>query len=482
MEDLADRSATELARLVAAREVSPVAVVQAALERVDRYNPALNAVVTLNESALDDARELERRLARGEQPGPLTGLPVGIKDVTPVAGLRTTYGSPLYKDHVPAEDALVVRRLRAAGAVILGKTNCPEFAAGGNTFNDVFGRTRNPWDPTKSAGGSTGGGAAALATGMIALAEGTDLGGSLRIPASFCGVVGLRPSPGLVPTHPADWVWDTLQVTGPVARTAEDVALMLQAVAGPSRHAPLSQPARSRDFVAAVAAGVPPGLRLAYCRDIAGIGVDDEIERVCRSAALGLEQAGATVEEIALDLSEARPAFLALRGLWFVSWMYRRLDRLDGFGQNVAGNIRAGLETTTRDLAAAEDVRSRLWHRFGELFERFDHLLTPCMAVPPFPVEQNYPERIAGKPMQTYVDWIAPTFILSLTGLPVAAVPCGLGADGLPVGLQIVGKPQGEEAVLALAQHVQDRFPIGRPPLTRLSAAPLSAPARSPRR
>src|SRR6266508_1084283 len=470
MEDLADRSATELARLVRSREVSPVEVIEACLARVERYNPAVNA------------GDLELRLVRGEEVGLLTGLPVGIKDVTPVAGLRTTYGSPLYKDHVPAEDALVVRRLRAAGAVILGKTNCPEFAAGGNTFNDVFGRTRNPWDPTKSAGGSTGGGAAALATGMIALAEGTDLGGSLRIPASFCGVVGLRPSPGLVPTHPADWVWDTLQVTGPVARTAEDVALMLQAVAGPSRHAPLSQPARSRDFVAAVAAGVPPGLRLAYCRDITGIGVDDEIERVCRSAALGLEQAGATVEEIALDLSEARPAFLALRGLWFVSWMYRRLDRLDGFGQNVAGNIRAGLETTTRDLAAAEDVRSRLWHRFGELFERFDHLLTPCMAVPPFPVEQNYPEAIAGKPMQTYVDWIAPTFILSLTGLPVAAVPCGLGADGLPVGLQIVGKPQGEEAVLALAQHVQDRFPIGRPPLTRLSAAPLSVPARSPRR
>src|SRR5881397_206697 len=182
MEDLAARSATELARLVACREVSPVEVVEACLARFERYNGAINAVVTLNERALDDARELERRLARGEQPGPLTGLPVGIKDVTPVAGLRTTYGSPLYKDHVPTEDALVVRRLRAAGAVILGKTNCPEFAAGGNTFNDVFGRTRNPWDPTKSAGGSTGGGAAGLVTGMIALAEGTDLGGSLRIP------------------------------------------------------------------------------------------------------------------------------------------------------------------------------------------------------------------------------------------------------------------------------------------------------------
>ena len=182
--------------------------------------------------------QLDRRLARGEDPGLLCGLPVGIKDVTPVAGLRTTFGSPIYADHVPKEDALVVRRLREAGAVILGKTNCPEFAAGGNTFNEVFGRTRNPWDPTKSAGGSTGGGAAALATGMIALAEGTDLGGSLRIPASFCGVVGLRPSVGLVPTHPTDWVWDTLQVTGPMARTAEDVALMLQAIAGPSECSP----------------------------------------------------------------------------------------------------------------------------------------------------------------------------------------------------------------------------------------------------
>src|SRR5258705_6996330 len=232
MDDLADRSAPERARLVASRELSPVEVVEACLARVERYTPAVNAVVTLNPRALDDAGELELRLVRGEEVGLLAGLPVGIKDVTPVAGLRTTYGSPLYRDHVPTEDALVVRRLRDAGAVIIGKTNCPEFAAGGNTFNEVFGRTRNPWDPTRSAGGSTGGGAAGLVTGMIALAEGTDLGGSLRIPASFCGVVGLRPSVGLVPTYPSDWAWDTLQVEGPMARTAADVALMLQAVAG----------------------------------------------------------------------------------------------------------------------------------------------------------------------------------------------------------------------------------------------------------
>src|SRR5438270_637885 len=245
MEDLAVRSATALARLARSREVSPVEVVEACLARVERYNPAVNAVVTLNPRALDDAGDLELRLVRGEEVGLLAGLPVGIKDVTPVAGLRTTYGSALYRDHIPAEDALVVRRLRDAGAVILGKTNCAEFAAGAHTFNDVFGRTRNPWDPTRSAGGSTGGGAAGLATGMIALAEGTDLGGSLRIPASFCGVVGLRPSVGLVPTYPTDWAWDTLQVEGPVARTAEDVAPVSRVLreVRPSAHAVHGGPA-----------------------------------------------------------------------------------------------------------------------------------------------------------------------------------------------------------------------------------------------
>ncbi len=469
MEDLADRSATELARLVACRDVSPVEVVDACLARVARYNPVVNAVVTLNERARDDARELERRLARGDAPGPLCGVPVGIKDVTPVAGLRTTFGSPLYADYVPPEDALVVRRLRAAGAVILGKTNCPEFAAGGNTFNEVFGRTRNPWDPTRSAGGSTGGGAAALVTGMIALAEGTDLGGSLRIPASFCGVVGLRPSVGLVPTYPADWLWDTLQVEGPVARTAEDAALMLQVVAGPSSLTPVSQPRAGRDFVAAVAAGVPRGLRLAYCPDIAGIGVDPAIADVCRRAVLTLEQAGARVEEVQLDLSFGRKAFLALRGLWFVAQMYPRLDKLERFGPNVSGNIRSGLAVTTAELGAAEAARAKMWHLFREFFGTFDHLVTPCMAVPPFPVEQNYPQTVAGRMMETYVDWIAPTFVLSLTGLPVASVPCGLDPEGLPVGLQIVGTQFGEAAVLALAGAVQRLNPLGTAPLLRAS-------------
>jgi amidase len=458
--ELADRTATQLRELVATRELSAVAVVEAALQRVEQLNATINAIVTLNPRALDDARAIDGRLARGESPGVLCGLPVGIKDVTPVGGLRTTYGSPIYAEYVPDEDALVVRRLREAGAIILGKTNCPEFAAGGNTFNEVFGRTRNPWDTNKSAGGSTGGGAAALVTGMIALAEGTDLGGSLRIPASFCGVVGLRPSVGLVPTHPTDWVWDTLQVTGPMARTAEDVALMLQAICGASDVSPLQQPTRERDFVAAVAAGCKRGLRIAYCADPARIGIDPALESICRNATFGLRDAGMVVEEIDLDLSAARAAFLSLRGQWFVTQMAPRMDMAGLFGVNVANNVRAGLEVTMRDLAAAEQERGRIWHRFRDLFTRVDHLVTPCMAVPPFPVEQNYPDSIAGRKMLNYVDWIAPTFVLSMTALPVASVPCGLDADGLPVGLQIAGQPAGEEAVLALAAEIQRRHPM----------------------
>jgi amidase len=466
---IADLAASELRRLVGRRELSPVEIVEACLTRVERYNATVNAVVTLSPRALDDAHALEREAARGNV-GPLCGLPVGIKDVTPVAGLRHTYGSPPYADHIATEDALVVRRLRDAGAVILGKTNCPEFAAGGNTFNDVFGRTRNPWNPARSAGGSTGGGAAALATGMIALAEGTDLGGSLRIPASFCGLVGLRPSPGLVPTWPSDWLWDTLQVTGPIARTAEDVGLMLDAVAGPSALSPISQPAAGRCFAAAATAGVRRGLRIAYSPDLIGIGVDPDVERVCRAAAFELRQLGAVVEEVDLDLRAGRDAFLTLRGLWFVNQMHGRMEHLERFGPNVAGNIRRGLETTSAQLAAAEHTRGRIRTTVLDLLSRHDHLVTPAMAVPPFPVEQNYPETVAGRTMTTYVDWIAPTFVLSLTGLPVGVVPCGLDREGLPVGLQIVGGHLGEEGVLALAGAVQRANPIGLPPLEQLSA------------
>ena len=463
--DLAFLPAARLRDLIAAREVSAEEVVRAALDRIGRHNGMVNAVVTLSPRAVDDARAIDRRLARGEDAGPLAGVPAGIKDMTAVAGLRTTYGSPLYADHVPTEDALVVRRLREAGAVIVGKTNTPEFAAGANTFNDVFGATRNPWDPALSAGGSTGGGAAGLATGMFALAEGTDLGGSLRIPAAFCGVTGLRPSLGLVPTEPTDWAWDTLLVTGLMARSAEDLALGLQAVAGPSADSPLRQPVAGRDFPAAARAGMARGARVAYCADLAGMGVDPGVEGVCREAAFELKRAGASVEEIELDLSRARRAFLDLRGRWMVAHHQDRMDRIGELGPNLAGNIRAGLATEAEELGRADRVRSDLWRRLADLRRDFDHLLTPCAAVPPFPVDQSHPTEIAGRALKTYVDWFAPTFVLSLTGLPVASVPAGLDPRGLPAGLQVVGPPAGEEAVLALAATLERLRPPERPPL-----------------
>ncbi len=461
--DTLPTSATAIAAAVRARRLTAADVTIAALERVERVNAPLNAIVTLNPRALDEARLVDARIAAGEDAGLLAGVPVGIKDITPVAGVRTTYGSPIFAHHVPQEDAVVVARLRAAGAVVLGKTNTPEFAAGANTWNDVFGRTRNPWNPALSAGGSTGGGAAALAAGMIALAEGTDLGGSLRIPAAFCGVVGLRPTPGLVPTHPGDWVWDTISVSGPMARTVEDVALMLQVIAGASPDAPLGSSTRGRNFVAAATGGVPAGLRVGYCAEMAGIGMDASIAATCRAAAASLSSPAMPVREIALDLSEYRDAFLTLRAEWFIASMYDKLGDIDRFGVNVRGNTDAGLGLDGRALGAAHHARGRLWHRMRALFTEVDCLLTPTVAVPPFPVEQNYPDEVAGRKMRTYVDWFATTFLLSLTGLPVASVPCGIDGRGLPVGLQVVGPPNGEERVLALAAEIQRRHPVAVP-------------------
>jgi amidase len=463
--DLALLPAHEQTRLVREREVSAVEMLDACLAQVKRHNQAVNAVVTLNDAARDEALAIDAALTRGEELGPLVGLPVGIKDVTETAGIRTTYGSKLYADHVPDEDALVVRRFREAGAVILGKTNTPEFAAGANTWNEVFGPTRNPWDPDRSAGGSTGGGAAALATGMISLAQGTDLGGSLRVPASFCGVVGLRPTAGLIPTYPAGYLWDDLHVTGTMARTSADVALSLHALAGPSPLSPVTSPLRRGGVQGILAESGLFQRRFAYCPDVAGIGVDPGVAACCRESVEMLRRWDVEVDDIELDLGFCRDAFLALRGYGLVAQLFDGLERIEEYGVNVAANLRAGLRVTMRELGAAEATRRRAREQLHALFERYAVIMTPCTAVSPFPVEQNHPETVAGKPMETYVDWIAPTFVLSLPGLPVASVPVGLDERGLPVGLQIVGPPYHEARALAIAGGIEAERPIGNPPL-----------------
>ena len=464
--DLTRLSAVELARLIRTRKLSPVEVAQAHLAAIERTNPAVNAFCTVvPEKTLSWAREAETAVKKRGKLGPLHGVPVAIKDLTTTAGMRTTFGSTLFRDHVPTEDAEVVRRLKAAGAVVLGKTNTPEFGAGANTFNKVFGATRNPWNTALSASGSTGGGAAALAARMAPLAEGTDFGGSLRTPAAFCGVIGLRTTPGLVTKFPAALPWHDQSVSGPMARSAEDCALLLDAMTGFSLKSPLSVGApwkSARDAVAK--ARSLRGLRLAYAPDIAGIGVDREVEHLCRAAATELRDARAMVDEIDISMGDGRDAFLALRGESMVGNHLEKLERIGELGDNLAGNIRSGLALTVTDIARGERKRAEIWHRWRGLFETYDLVLTPTVPVAPFPVERNYPEVVEGRKLQSYMDWVGPTFLVSLATLPAASVPAGLTSARLPVGLQIVGPRFSEPAILSVARFVEEAHPLGLPP------------------
>lgn len=456
-----------LAGRVRRRECKAIEVVEAHLAAIERRNPRINAIVTLApEQARAKAQAIDERIAQGVQVGPLAGVPIGIKDESLTAGLRTTWGSTLHADFVPNEDAFGVARLKRAGAVVIGKTNIPEFAAGANTVNAVFGATRNPWNLAMSASGSTGGGAAGLAAGLFALADGSDFGGSLRTPAAFCGVVGLRTTPGIVPRHPMALPWHGVNVAGPMARNAEDCAFLLDAMTGASRVSPLARPVpwasafaevRGRDDLR--------GLAIAYCPDMPGIGVDPEIERACRRAAFALREAGASVEEISFDTSDARDAFVTLRAIAMLGTHYERLDRIDRLNPNLAGNIRAAFDVKPLDIARAEAKRAELWHRFRVLFERFHVLATPTTPVLPFPVEQNYPDTIAGRKLANYIDWIATTFVVSLVTLPAASVPAGRSASGLPIGLQLIGPQLTEPTLLSCAKLVERAHPIGRPPL-----------------
>src|SRR6202171_2520949 len=359
-DNLSRKTAVELASLMATRAVSPVEVLDAHLATIARVNPKLNAIVTL---VADAARVWEKQakpaVMRGDKLGSLPACPVATKDGTPPAGIRTTYGSPLFADNVPTEDAEAVRRLKAAGAIVLGKTNTPEFAAGANTFNDVFGVTRNPWNPALSPAGSSGGSAVAVATGMAPLAQGTDFGCSIRMPASFCGIVGIRPTPGLTPNWPMPLSWDPGQVHGTLARSAEDAALMLDAIVGFSRKSPISVAppwASARAIVAN--ANDAKGLRVAYVSDIAGIGVEPEIDDICRATAMSLSDAGAAVEEIAFDTSDGKSPYQAWRGLWMARQQFANLDHLEEFGVNLKGNVKAGLKVTPLDFGASEQKRT----------------------------------------------------------------------------------------------------------------------------
>ncbi|SDR10957.1 amidase [Thermostaphylospora chromogena] len=455
MSGLCDKAAWELAELLRKGEISAVEVVQAHLRRIEAVNGQVNAIVTLTaERALDEARAADADFAAGRVRGPLHGLPVAHKDLTDTAGIRTTYGSRLYAEHVPREDALIVRRMRAAGAITLGKTNTPEFGTGSHTVNEVFGATRNPYDLSKSAGGSSGGAAAALATGMVPLADGTDMGGSLRNPASFCNVAGLRPTPGWVPVPSPVAAWYTLGVSGPMARGARDLALLMSVIAGHDPAVPLTVACDGGVFARAaeaMAAGDTDlaGLRVAWSPDLGGLPVDPDTAAVTATAPGVFERLGARVEPVELDLSDAEDAFRIYRA-WYYALCYGDLPQ-EELAENVRWNVAAGRRLTGEDLARAERLRSGLFARMHRFWREYDVLIAPVSQVPPFPVEQRYVESIAGEPMPDYLAWMRSAYWISVLHAPAASVPCGFTASGLPVGVQIVGRPYADAEVLRVA-------------------------------
>jgi len=461
--DLCFTPATELHRLFRARKTSPLEVMGAVLERVDAVNPKLNAIVTLaRESALKQARAATAALKRkGTKLGPLHGVPVTIKDLTHTKGIRTTWGSKVFEHNVPDEDSLIVERLKAAGAIILGKTNTPEFGAGGNTFNAVFGATRNPWNPALTCGGSSGGAAVALATGMGPIAQGSDTGGSLRTPAAFCGVVGFRTSPGLVPYYPKALGWDSIGVTGPMARTVADTALMLSVIAGPDDRSPISYDADTATFPRAVKSPSIKGWRVAWTPDLSGlIPVDGEVAQVAEKATRVFRSLGAKVESACCDFSEVNDIVLGTRGLSMVANHADKLAKWkDQMQKGLVWNIEQGLRLTPEEIARAELLRTTLWHRVRVFMETRELLILPTVAVPPFPVEQPYPTEINGKPLDNYTQWFFLTYGITLTALPVISVPCGFTKSGLPVGLQIVGRRRQEAMVLRAAAAFEAAAP-----------------------
>lgn len=438
------RSATELAAGIRAREFSAREVMQSHLERIDEMNPLVNAIVTQLEP------ELALAAADSAPPGPLQGLPIAVKDLEDTAGMRTTYGSPLFAEHIPTEDSLLVERLRQAGAVIIGKTNTPEFGAGSQTFNAVFGATRNPYDVSKTPGGSSGGAAAAVASGMIPVADGSDLGASVRNPAAFCSLYGLRPTPGRIPDHGPGDPYNPFPVLGAIGRTPTDVALLLSVLAGPDPRDPFSIQERWPN--PETLKGEPRGLRIAWSDTLGGLPIEPEVTKVLQTARATLEELGCVVEDAEPDFSGADECFEVLRGVGFAAAFD---DVVDDVKPTLRANIRFGQHLDAPRIAKALALRGELFTRMREFLTRYDFLAAPVTQVAPFSVDLEYPTEIAGQRMGSYLEWFRSCSRITVTGHPALAVPAGFTSEGLPIGLQLVGRHRGELALLQLAEAMR---------------------------
>ena len=442
--------ARELARLLKARKLSAAEVVRAFIARIERVNPKVNAIVTfLPDQALKRAKALDRLK---EKPF-LAGLPIAYKDLVLTKAVRTTFGSLVYENHFPEHDHLIVERLGAAGAILIGKTNTPEFGAGSQTFNKLFGVTRNPYDLAKTAGGSSGGAAAAVAAGMLPFADGSDLAASLRNPGNYCNVVGFRPTPGRVPSWPAANGWDTLSVVGPMAHTVEDCAFLLSAMAGPDPRAPssISEPGSvfakplKRDF---------RKVRVAWSRDLGGLPLDPKVLSALSGQKRIFADLGCTVEEAEPDFTGATEAFETLRAVSFLGRFGPLLkEHRDKLKDTVIWNIEQGMRLSPEKIARAEQLRSDLFHRMRRFLERYEFLVCPVNQLPPFPADVEWPREIAGVKLDNYLDWMKSCYYITITSHPAISVPAGFTTDDppLPVGIQIVGRYRADFSVLQLA-------------------------------
>jgi amidase len=456
-------SAVEMAGLIRAKKLSAREALDAHLKQIERVNPKVNAIVTLvPEMAAEAAAKADETQARGENLGPLHGLPVAHKDLMETRGIRTTFGSPLYKDYVPTEDDLIVERIRRAGAITIGKTNTPEFGAGSQTFNKVFGATRNPYDLTKTCGGSSGGAAVALACGLVPVADGSDTGGSLRNPAAFCNVVGFRPSIGRVPNPKAAFAWSTLSTSGCLGRSVADLAFVLSTIAGPDSRAPLSIHEPGERFARPLGRSFK-GVRVAWFKDLGGAPFDARVRAVVDSHRRTFESLGCIVEQAEPDFAPAEISFRVLRA-WNSANTYgaRLREHPEAFKDTLKGEIEEGLRLTGMEIAHAETAHGELWRRFQAFLEKYEYFVLPTTQLPPFDINTPYPTEIAGVKFDSYIDWMKSCWYISATGNPAASVPGGFTPEGLPVGVQIVGRNQEDFSVLQMAHAFEQATGFGK--------------------
>ena len=458
-DDFIKMTATEAVARLRSKEVSPLDLVEASIRRIETIDTEVNALpIHCFDQARDQAKSID--IARhAENPKSLCGLPIAVKDYNDLGGAVTTYGSPIFAKNVAQKSDATVRKLEGNGAIAVAKSNVPEWA-GGHTFNPVNGLTRNPWDMRKSAGGSSGGSGAALASGLVWLATGNDLGGSLRTPAAFNGVVGLRPSPGRVPRGTRLPSMDTLWVEGPMARNVDDLALMLDAGVGHQIDDPLSFEHSGSSFVD-ILKGTDIPKRVAFSPDLSIVSMEKQIAEVCGGATKVFADIGAEVTDEIPDFTGVLEAFQTLRAVLFATMMEPIMQQhRDKIAPEIIGNIERGLNITPPQIFEAERIRIELFKKILDFFETHDFLICPAASIAPFPVDQRYVTEIDGKPCETYIDWFSITFALTMTACPTISVPCGFTSEGLPVGIQIMGKPRGEAALLLVAKRFEQAIGI----------------------